>query len=147
MEQTKAILVIEHSMKAAADLVVVGCTALDVTSQADDNVNAALACQSTIPGVVQTSLGGVGRNVAEAAHHLLTTPSRTQHNTVVLVSPIGKDIFGRMLTEEITRIGMRSDGLRQINNERSAVCNMVVNGTGDLVSGVADMSIIQAFTG
>ena len=118
-----------------------------MTSRANTKVNAALASQSTIPGVVQTSLGGVGRNVAEAAHRLLTPSSPTQHTTVVLVSPIGKDIFGRMLTEEIARIGMRSDGLMQMNNERSAVCNMVVDGTGDLVSGVADMAIIQAFTG
>ncbi|KAI0094835.1 indigoidine synthase A-like protein [Irpex rosettiformis] len=140
-------LVEEKDTTATADLVVVGCTALDVTSKANSTIDAALSSQSTVPGMVQTSLGGVGRNMTEAAYRLLSLPSHTKHDKVVLVSPIGQDVFGRMLVEETTRIGMRSDGLSQMEGQRSAVCNMVVDANGDLISGVADMTIIQAFTG
>jgi pseudouridylate synthase / pseudouridine kinase len=65
----------------------------------------------------------------------------------VLVSPIGNDLFGRLLVEETERLGMRSDGLQLIQPKRSAVCNMVLDGKGDLISGVADMDIIQEFEG
>ena len=123
---------------------VVGCAAVDVTSRANASVETALASQSTVPGGVSTTLGGVGRNIAEAAHRVLGA-SRGQQT--VLVSPIGNDLFGRLLVEETERLGMRSDGLHQVEAERSAVCNMVLDGTGDLISGVADMGIIQAYEG
>jgi pseudouridylate synthase / pseudouridine kinase len=130
-----------------AELVVVGCTAVDVTSQAHAAADVTLASQSTVPGAVSTSLGGVGRNIAEAAHRILSVSSQRLNAQTVLVSPIGNDLFGRLLVEETERLGMRSDGLQLIQSKRSAVCNMVLDGKGDLISGVADMDIIQEFEG
>lgn len=134
-------------LQSTAELVIVGCTAVDVTSQAHAMADATLASQSTLPGAISTSLGGVGRNIAEAAHRILSVSSQRSNAQTVLVSPIGSDLFGRLLVEETERLGMRSDGLRLIQSERSAVCNMVLDGKGDLISGVADMGIIQAFEG
>lgn len=134
-------------LQSTAELVIVGCTAVDVTSQAHATADVTLASQSTVPGAISTSLGGVGRNIAEAAHRILSASSQRSNAQTVLVSPIGNDLFGRLLVEETERLGMRSDGLQLIQSERSAVCNMVLDGKGDLVSGVADMGIIQAFEG
>lgn len=61
----------------------------------------------------------------------------------MLVSPIGEDAFGQLLASESERIGMRTDGFIQIQDARTAVCNMVLDSAGGLTSGVADMDVIR----
>ena len=61
----------------------------------------------------------------------------------MLVSPVGNDIFGQLLRDEIKRLGMRTDGLVS-SNQRSAICNMVLSDAGNLIGGVADMDITQS---
>ncbi|KAG5647938.1 hypothetical protein DXG03_006972 [Asterophora parasitica] len=61
----------------------------------------------------------------------------------MLVSPVGDDAFGRLLMEETAQLGMRLDGFIQ-SDQRTAVCNMVLDSAGGLVSGVADMDITAA---
>lgn len=126
-----------------AKLVVLGSAAIDITSQARDP-NASLGQHSTSPGMITTSLGGVGRNIAEAAHGILSGISPALSRSTLLVSPIGNDAFGRLIVEETSRLGMRIDGLTSIQSHRSAVCNMVLDGKGSLIGGVADMDIIEA---
>lgn len=101
---------------------------------------------STSPGTISVSLGGVGRNIAEAAHRVLTAQSQGLSSATILVSPIGDDAFGRLLLDAAKRTGMRTDGLMQTAH-RSAVCNMVLDGVGSLVGGVADMDIIESLDG
>lgn len=126
---------------------VIGCCAVDVTSRAHADVNSTLASQSTVPGTVTMTLGGVGRNIAEAAHRILAAYPQQDRSDTVLVSPIGDDPFGRVLVEETALLQMRTDGLLHIKSQRSAFCNMVLDREGDLVSGVADMDIIHSLTG
>ncbi len=85
----------------------------------------------------------MGRNVAEAAHRILCSYSKDLANSAMLVSPIGKDAFGQLLTSESERIGMRTDGFIQVHDARTAVCNMVLDSAGGLTSGVADMDVIR----
>lgn len=89
------------------------------------------------------TLGGVARNIAEAAHRLLTAQPTSLPAATMLVSPVGDDAFGRVILEETKHIGMRTDGLVQVQGARSAVCNMLLNSTGNLTGGVADMDIIK----
>ncbi|KIP11376.1 hypothetical protein PHLGIDRAFT_472924 [Phlebiopsis gigantea 11061_1 CR5-6] len=133
------------SPPACADLMVIGSAAVDVTARATDT-DASLGKHSTSPGTVTTSLGGVGRNIAEAAHRILTTSSPSLPYSTVLVSPVGDDAFGRLLVEETSRLGMRADGLVTADSSRSAVCNIVLDGAGNLVGGVADMGIIESLS-
>ena len=79
--------------------------------------------------------------MAEAAHRVLS--SQGHPLTTVLLSCIGDDAFGRLLTEETSRIGMRTDGLIQ-GEDRTAVCNMLFDAGGNLVGGIADMDIITS---
>ncbi|KAI0788479.1 indigoidine synthase A-like protein [Abortiporus biennis] len=122
-------------------LMVVGSAAVDVTAQALIS-DPSLASQSTVPGSVSLSLGGVGRNIAEAAHQLLSK-SKQYANSTVLVAPIGDDPFGRLLVDEMKHSGLRTDGLIQEKSGRTAVCNMVLDTNGNLVSGVADMDLVH----
>ncbi|KAH6917520.1 indigoidine synthase A family protein [Coprinopsis sp. MPI-PUGE-AT-0042] len=122
------------------DIAIVGASALDITAKTDHSVNPKLAPHSTVPGSVALTLGGVARNIAEAA----TRAGSTAYPGVnsLLVSPVGQDLFGRMMTEEISRLGMRNDGLI-VHSGRTSVCNMVLDSEGGLVGGVADMDITQ----
>jgi pseudouridylate synthase / pseudouridine kinase len=105
--------------------------------------DAALGLHSTLPGTVSMTLGGVARNIAEAAHRVLTSHAPRLSAATMLISPVGDDAFGRVLLDEMRLVGMRTDGLLQIPGARSAVCNMVLDSTGNLTGGVADMDIIQ----
>jgi len=124
-----------------ADLIVVGSAAVDITAQADLSTDSSLGKNSTASGKVSLSLGGVARNMAEAAHRVLT--AQELQASCLLVAPVGEDGFGKFLIQETEKLGMRTDGL--LRNDRStAVCDMVLDSTGNLVGGVADMEITDA---
>ncbi|THH34045.1 hypothetical protein EUX98_g143 [Antrodiella citrinella] len=127
---------------ASTKLVVVGASAVDITAQASKATP--FTTHSTVPGAVHMSLGGVGRNMAEAAHRTLTASSEPYTHETVLVSAVGQDSFGRLLTEESKQIGMRTDGFLATPGSRTAVCNMSIDEDGGLIGGVADMDIIQS---
>ncbi|KIY64223.1 hypothetical protein CYLTODRAFT_425424 [Cylindrobasidium torrendii FP15055 ss-10] len=118
-----------------ASLAVVGSAAVDIISKANTTASDSLAAHSTVPGAVELSFGGVGRNVAEAAHRVSADVSST-----LLVSPVGQDSFGSLLRKETEHLGMRADGLI-VSEMRTAVCNMLLSQEGDLITGVADMDI------
>jgi pseudouridine-5'-phosphate glycosidase/pseudouridine kinase len=125
--------------------VVIGSAAVDVVSRASvtSDTDGSRGRQSTSPGTVGLHLGGVGRNIAEAAYRISTSRFQAQPSETVLVSSVGDDPLGRLLLEEMQRIGVRTDGV-MTTRQRSAVCNMVLDGSGDLIGGVADMDIIQS---
>ncbi|RDB28792.1 hypothetical protein Hypma_015576 [Hypsizygus marmoreus] len=127
-----------------ANLVIVGSAAVDITARTRPDTDKTLASHSTAPGSISLSLGGVARNIAEAAHRVIK--SQSSHMSSVLVAPIGDDSFGRILVDEMTKIGMRIDGLVQ-SDQATAVCNMVLDGSGGLIGGVADMDITSSFSG
>ena len=124
---------------------VIGSIAVDVIAHADviSDIGGSRGRHSTSPGTVGLHLGGVGRNVAEAAFRVSTSKFRAQPSATVLVTSVGDDSLGRLLLEETRRIGMRTDGI-VTTQRRSAVCNMVLDGSGNLVGGVADMDVVQS---
>jgi len=125
--------------------VVIGSAAADVVSQANviSDIDDSRGRQSTFPGTVGLHLGGVGRNIAEAAYRISTSRFQVQPSATVLVSSVGDDALGRLLLEEMRKIGVRTDGVTT-THQRSAVCNMVLDGSGNLIGGVADMNIIKS---
>ncbi|KAG2061790.1 hypothetical protein BDR06DRAFT_945824 [Suillus hirtellus] len=128
-----------------ASLVVVGCAAVDITSQ--PLTDSDLGHQSTFPGKVSMSLGGVGRNIAEAAHRVLSSHGDESSAATLLVSLIGDDSFGRLLSEETRMLGMRTDGLIPVRGGRSSVCSLLLEGSGALRAGVADMDLVRNMDG
>ena len=124
---------------------VIGAAAVDVISQANviSDTDGPRGRHSTSPGTVGLHLGGVGRNVAEAAHRISTSTLQAQPSATILVSSVGDDSLGRILLEETRRIGMRTDGI-MTSHQRSAACNMVLDDSGNLIGGVADMDIVRS---
>jgi pseudouridine-5'-phosphate glycosidase/pseudouridine kinase len=124
---------------------VVGSAAVDVVAQARTISDANSSCgrHSTSPGTVTLHLGGVGRNMAEAAHRVSVSKFRSRPSETVLVSSVGDDSLGRLLMEDMRTIGMRTNGVIT-SGRKSAVCNMILDGSGNLVGGVADMDIVSS---
>ena len=135
----------------------IGVSAIDITAtlgSQQHNVS-----QTTAPGSVSLSVGGVARNIAEAAHRVLSSssvaeststtpedsiPSNSENeDATLLITPVGHDEFANFLIDEQKRLGMRDDGLMKTRNERTAVCNVLLDSNGALVNGVADMDIIK----
>ncbi len=131
-------------LQSSANIVIVGCAAVDITAQELPNTDPELAKHSTAPGHVKISLGGVARNVAEATHRILE--AKSSNLSSILLAPVGKDAFGQTLLKELGSLGMRTDGLLEFEDEASAVCNIVLDSDGTLVGGVADMGINERMT-
>ncbi|KAJ3919349.1 indigoidine synthase A-like protein [Lentinula edodes] len=119
-----------------ASLLVFGAAAVDISANAFEMASN-FASGSTVPGTIAVSLGGVARNIAEASHRV------SPKGSVLLVAPIGNDAFGRLLTEGTANFGMRTDGLLLQKNQRTAVCNMIMDSHGGLTTGIADMAILE----
>lgn len=147
MEDTDDLSKQSHQPIFPSPLVIVGSAAMDITSRAckQPGLESTHSLHSTTPGSVSLSPGGVGRNVAEATHRILSKTSSSQ--APVLVSLVGEDIMGRVLRDELSRIGMRTDGLISTPEKTSAVCNMVMDTEGGLIAGVADMDIVESLEG
>ncbi|KAF8303309.1 hypothetical protein DL93DRAFT_2090328 [Clavulina sp. PMI_390] len=150
--------------KQSAKLVVVGAAAVDVIATTGSSSSSTLMTHSTVPGSIQTSLGGVARNMAEAAHRSLGGAAVEGFSaSTMLVSPIGNDSFGELIQLGMRSISMRTDGLllsspkesiesasatssSVLVERRSPVCNMVLSASGDLLGGVADFSALDTLT-
>lgn len=151
ISRTSAAALTARVMQVPAKLVSIGSTNVDITAQAAPETasDTILGQHSTLPGAVTLSLGGVSRNIAEAAHRVLSpTNDATQvaSGDVLLVSALARDAFGRLLVEETARMGMRTDGLLEAaaaDGARTAVCNMVLDGQGGLMGGIADMDVMR----
>lgn len=127
----------------------VGSAAVDITANAAPlpGTDVSHSLHSTTPGIVSISLGGVGRNIAEGAHRILNRVPGESSASPVLVSLIGQDMFGKLLKDQTRSLGMRTSGLISSDEHSSAVCNMVLDSQGSLITGVADMDIIQSLAG
>ncbi|KAI9176145.1 hypothetical protein H9P43_006510 [Blastocladiella emersonii ATCC 22665] len=118
--------------KAAKVPVVVGGLVLDVTSTLNSDV---VENHSSYPGSVAQTPGGVGRNIAEAMHRVGATPT--------LVSAVGDDLAGQMLTSSTAALDMPTDGIAVVPGHGTAVYNALHTRSGELVTAVADMGILH----
>ncbi|KAJ1823132.1 hypothetical protein LPJ56_003025, partial [Coemansia sp. RSA 2599] len=118
----------------AHPLLVIGGAAIDVTARIDAAVDARHALATSYPGTVHTSVGGVGQNVARAAHFLGAD--------TVLIAAVGSDPYGSSIKTALDDIGMDT-GFLQYPGEcaRTAVHNALHAHNGDLIAAVADMDI------
>lgn len=127
-----------------AALAVVGSLAVDITM----HPFSASPLQTTAPGTVSLTLGGVAGNVARAAHSILGS------NETLLIAPIGRDLLGTVAETGLRDKGMRTDGLisaadgsGEAEAARTATCGYLVDEKGELIGGVADMKIAREVEG
>ncbi|KEI39455.1 uncharacterized protein L969DRAFT_17377 [Mixia osmundae IAM 14324] len=128
---------ISDANKVRGTIAVIGCMALDITSV----MPASALVKTTYAGTVKFSLGGVARNVAEAAHKLLPGAN------VALVAPVNANFASRYAIEAIEQLGMRRDALLPLQTSRGVgVANLLLDSQGLLQAGVVDMTSVEQVT-
>ncbi|KAI9307322.1 Ribokinase-like protein [Cunninghamella echinulata] len=115
-------------------IIVIGGVVLDITATATSNSFQKLLRTST-PGTVSQTLGGVGRNVCEAAMRT-GAPS-------VLLSVVGKDTAGDTIKQQMTSLGMDTSLIKTSPSHSTAVYNAFHSKDGQLISAIADMDIFD----
>ncbi|TIB99330.1 hypothetical protein E3Q18_01589 [Wallemia mellicola] len=129
----------EKQTDIPADVMIIGASALDITSQYKDVVGE--NPQSTYPGVIKIGLGGVGRNIAEATNRVL----RKSPISSMLVTPVGSDEFAETLKSATSKLKMRTDGF--INTYHpTPVVNLLLNSDGELREGVSSFEAVEKLT-
>lgn len=123
------------------DLLVAGAVANDTICdyippiKSDASINPTL--QTSNPATISQSAGGVGRNVAVAAH--------SAGVRVALASAVANDIAGSSLLSHLATIGLSTEYVRQLKTSEGARTAQYVamnDGKKDLVLAMADMSIL-----
>ncbi|GAA5914789.1 hypothetical protein JCM8208_005703 [Rhodotorula glutinis] len=119
-----------------ASLVVAGVLAVDISM----TPTSLSPLSTTAPGRVGLTLGGVAGNVSGAAHSLLG------ESDVLLVAAVAGDLLGGVARAGVEGRGMRTDGLVE-GSGAMATCGYLLDERGELVGGVADMTLSKELTG
>ncbi|CAG8432971.1 11032_t:CDS:10 [Diversispora eburnea] len=140
--QVSQVSQVEKPSPLANQLVIIGGAVVDIVSKlflvdgspSDlDKIEHYLNTSS--PGLIKKTIGGVGKNIAETTFRLGLNP--------IFVSAIGYDDFGKWLTTELKKIGTDPSNLQLIERKSTAIYNAILKPNGNLLCGIADMSIFD----
>ncbi|KAI9789043.1 MAG: hypothetical protein M1816_006398 [Peltula sp. TS41687] len=127
-----------------ADIFVAGALAIDYscdfTPLKDGMMNATISPElhTSNPATITASLGGVGHNVAYAAHLL--------GSSVRLCSVVASDFPGSMVLRMLHKEGLRSDDIKIADPNSGLRTGQYIafnNGNKDLVMAMADVSVLD----
>lgn len=124
-----------HEPCTTSSVVVVGGLVADTVAGPEPG-GCALTMGTSSKGNVVRSVGGVGKNVAEAAARVLGFESTT------LLTVIGADAQGSALVQECEALGIKVREQR-VPECRSAAYVAVHGAEGELLHGVADMAVFE----
>ncbi|MDO5503499.1 MAG: carbohydrate kinase family protein [Actinomycetia bacterium] len=116
-----------------AEVLVIGGSAIDLKAAVDS----ALIPETSNPGTVTATPGGVGRNIAENLARLGTS--------VRLLSRVGDDAFGRFVLAETAAAGVDVTAVRT-DAEHTATYAATLDHDGSLSVAVADFAALDTMT-
>lgn len=116
------------------DVLVIGAAGLDMKGQ----LGGPLQMGTSNPGVIQRSVGGVARNIAENLARLGVE--------VALISAVGDDWPGRYLLEKTREAGVNTNHVIIRPDLRTGTYLALLDDEMQLIVGLDDMAAIQAIT-
>jgi len=116
------------------DIIVVGGANIDLTGHVDHQVSR----YDSNPGVISTTFGGVGRNIAENLVRLGLS--------VKLITAFGDDYYGDRMIKYCESVGIDMSLSKKYISERTSVYMQVLNQMGELDVAVSDMQIVERLT-
>ncbi|KAK4105535.1 hypothetical protein N658DRAFT_483005 [Parathielavia hyrcaniae] len=135
----------EHSHPV--DVLVAGAVALDLNCDyagaitAGDAKSISPALHTSNPATISQSVGGVGHNIALAAHRV------SDQGKVRLCSMVGDDVAGATILSALQATGLDTSSIRQLGHEypstRTAQYVAVNDANKNLVLAMADMAIFS----
>ncbi|KAI9142661.1 Ribokinase-like protein [Paraphysoderma sedebokerense] len=115
---------------------VIGGAAIDLTATISEPYDYSSNHRSSFPGKVVQTMGGVGRNIAEACHRSGGSP--------LFVSIIGNDPAGVSLLHDCSTLGIDTSLIKVVEDGgRTGIYNAIMEPNGELIKAVADMSIFE----
>ena len=124
--------VISHS--APGHVLVIGSAGLDIVGRAVESLRPG----SSTPAVLRSSLGGVGRNVAENLARLGTE--------VVFVTAVGDDDEGRRLLDQTAAVGVNTQHCLRVPGEATGAYLAILDERGRLHLALDDMHVVESLT-
>ncbi|KAF5025297.1 hypothetical protein F66182_2630 [Fusarium sp. NRRL 66182] len=132
----------EVTADSKADILVAGSVAIDLSCDyaAPKSGGTSPVLNTSNPSSISQSIGGVGHNVALAAH------SVSKHARVRLCSMVGDDVAGKTVLNGLEASGLDTTYIRQLGSEyhgsnRTAQYVAVNDANKNLVMAMADMGI------
>lgn len=116
-------------------VVIVGGTAIDITSIPQPGQGDHATRGTSTPGKTFQAPGGVGRNIAHAACNAGAE--------VDFYSAVGDDLLGRTVVDQLRSLGVRTEGIAVVSSARTATSSRIQTREGDLDVGIADMAIFD----
>ncbi|KAI1263066.1 Indigoidine synthase A like protein-domain-containing protein [Xylariaceae sp. FL1019] len=131
---------------SSVDVIVAGSVAVDLSCDykgVDSYDHPSPHLSTSNPARVTQSIGGVGRNVALAAHRI------NQHTKVQLYSMVGDDLAGSTVLASLESCGMDVSRIERLTqdkhpNSRTAQYVSINDAKKDLVLAMADMDIFTS---
>ncbi|KAL6403387.1 hypothetical protein AUP68_12730 [Ilyonectria robusta] len=130
--------------QSKADILVAGSVAIDLSCDysAPKSGEVSPALHTSNPSCISQSIGGVGHNVALAAHLV------SQQARVRLCSMVGDDVAGSTVLNGLKAVGLDTTYIRQLGHEyhtanRTAQYVAVNDANKNLVMAMADMGIFS----
>lgn len=118
-------------MRVHERVVVVGGANVDIKGRIAGNHQG----QTSHPGMIWRSAGGVGRNIAANLATLQCSPN--------LIAPVGEDEDGDILVSELEETGVNVSYVMRVRAHATGRYIAVFDSTGELEVAVSDMSIMD----
>jgi pseudouridine kinase len=118
----------------ASHVLVIGASSIDIKGRPGQS----LLPQTSTPGDVRLSVGGVARNVAENLARLDTK--------VILLSAVGNDHFGHTILEQTARAGVDVSHVVRSDHIHSGAYLALLDEQGRLAYSIDDMAIMETLT-
>jgi len=113
------------------EVVAVGAANVDIHGFTETG----LVLKDSNPGVIETCLGGVSRNISE---NLVRLGVET-----TLISALGDDNFGRQIREECQQMGIDLQHSVFVPNSASSTYMAIMDESGDMALALSDMRILD----
>ena len=112
-------------------VIVAGGINVDIKGKSFDSISLG----SSNPGAVETTAGGVGRNIAHNLA-LLNIP-------VILLSAVGSDTQGLKVLEETSRSGVCTDYILRSKDYNTGTYIALLDNQGEMILALSDMQILN----
>lgn len=116
-------------------IVVIGAANADITGISNDP----LSFSDSNPGRMILGAGGVGRNIADNFARLAVDDNITTY----LLSAIGGDLHGKMVTAETQEVGVDLTHCQFLDDSQTATYCSIVDYNGEMRCAINDMEIVK----
>ncbi|MCC5912295.1 MAG: carbohydrate kinase family protein [Clostridiaceae bacterium] len=124
----------KNAANKSSSVVIIGGANVDITGK----TNEAPLYETSNPGNVQVSLGGVGRNIAHNLHYLGVES--------FLITAVGKDIYGDKILSECKEIGLNLEHSLVVKGGTSGIYLSVLGEDGEMVIALSQMDVFEKLT-